>query len=582
MDILNYLLQTNLYLILFMGFYTVILRNETYFKQNRLFLNASIILSFTIPFLNTPWFNNLFLTNTIRESAIIPANFIFETVVVEDVEKSKTLATSDLFLFIYIIGLTFFFLRFIFRLLKLKSKLKEEKGSAFSFFNKLIVDKDLPNADTIINHERVHIRELHSVDIILAELSSIINWFNPIIYLYKKEIMQIHEFIADEEAAKNMECKSQYAMLLFNSAMGINPGQLTNNFFNNSILKRRIKMLNKTKSSKTGLWKYGLSAPLFTLMLIFSAASVAKQKTDLLVKAEELLMPLVSKEILVKDSVKNTEEITKIKPSVADEKPNSSNSIQDLQKNDFSTLWTHLQKNLRYPSSARENNIMGYAIVSFKVQSGKISNVKITKGLQNDIDLEVLRSFDLFKESVEAKDDEYSMAVAFQLAGMESKLVPLPDFGKTGKIQLIKTVFVVGYGQEKNTDKEVIKSPPTPPSPPKPVVDFGDVDNPPSFVGGMKAWGEYLKANLKYPDEARKNNVTGRVIVSFTILKSGDITDVKVLKGIGSGADEEAIRVLKESPKWTPGMINGKPVNVAFTLPISFQLATKPSGEKTN
>jgi TonB family protein len=593
MNILNYLLQTNLYLILFMGFYTVILRNETYFKQNRIFLNGSIILSFTIPFLNSPWFNDLFLTNKIRESAIVPANFIFETIVVEDVEKSKTWATSDLFLFIYIIGLTFFFLRFIFRLLKLKSKLKEEKGSAFSFFNKLIVDKNLPNADTIINHERVHIRELHSVDIILAELSSIINWFNPIIYLYKKEIMQIHEFIADEEAAKHMKCKSQYAMLLFNNAMGINPGQLTNNFFNNSILKRRIKMLNKTKSSKTGLWKYGLSAPLFTLMLIFSAASVAKQKTDLLVKAEELLMPLVSKEILVKDSVKNSKGITEIQSSVADEKPNSINSNENSQENDFNTLRKHLQRNLRYPSSARENNIIGYAIASFKVQSGKISNVKITKGLQNDIDLEVLRSLDLFKESVEAKDDEYSLAFAFQLLGIESNLIPPPPPGKTGNTYFLGTVTVTGYVQTKNTEKDVVKSPPAPPIPPTPVVispptpptpavDFGDVDNPPSFVGGMKAWGEYLQANLKYPEEARKNNVTGRVIVSFTILKSGDITDVRVLKGIGSGADEEAIRVLKESPKWTPGLIKGKPVNVAITLPISFQLASKPSGEKIN
>jgi len=581
MNILNYLLQTNLYLILFMGFYMVLLRNETYFKQNRIFLNASIILSFSIPFINSPWFNDLFLTNTIREKAIIPTNFMFETIVVEEIEKSKTWALSDLILVVYLTGLVFFFLRFIFRLFKLKSKLKVEKGSAFSFFNKLIVDKSLPDSDTIINHEKVHIRELHSLDIILAEISSIINWYNPISFLYKKEIMQIHEFIADEEAAKHMECKSQYAMLLFNNAMGINPSQLTNNFFNNSILKRRIKMLNKTKSSKTGLWKYGLSAPLFTLMLIFSAASVAKQKKDLLVKAEELLMPLVSKEILAKDSVKNTEEIIKIKTSIANEKPNSSNSIEDLQNNDFSTLRKHLQRNLRYPSSARENNIIGYAIASFKVQSGKISNVKITKGLQNDIDLEVLRSLDLFKETVEAVDDEYSMAFAFQLLGIESNLIPPPPPGKTENTYFLGTVTVTGYVQTKNTEKDVVKSP-TPPTPPTPVVDFGDVDVLPQFPGGMKGWGEYLQSALKYPDEAKKNKITGRVILSFIVLKNGSITDIKVLRGIGGGADEEAIRVVKESPKWNPGIIKGEPVNVAYTMPIFFQLAPKPSGEKTN
>jgi TonB family protein len=389
--------------------------------------------------------------------------------------------------------------------------------------------------------------------------------------------MQIHEFIADEEAAKHMECKSQYAMLLFNNAMGINPNNLTNNFFNHSLLKRRIKMLNKTKSSKTGLLKYGLSAPLFALMLIFSAASVAKQKTDLLAKAEEIFLPLVSKDIMAKDSVKNTKEITEIKSSVADEKPNSINSNEDLQKNDFNALLKHLQKNLRYPSSAKQNNITGYEFVSFKVESGKVTNVKITTSLQNDIDLEVLRTFDLFKESVEAGDDEYSMAIAFQLSGMETKLVLPPPPPTNGKSYFIGSVTVVGYSPANNTDKDIIQFPP-----PEKVVDSGDVDNAPSFVGGMKAWAEYLQSNLKYPEEARKNNVTGRVIVRFTILKSGDITDLKVLRGIGSGADEEAIRVLKESPKWTPRMINGKPVNVAFTLPISFQLAPKPSGEKTN
>lgn len=570
MNILNYLLQTNLYLILFMGFYTVLLRNETFFKQNRIFLVASIILSFGIPFLNSPWFNDLFLTNTIRETAIIPTNFMFETIVVEEIEKSKTWAVSDLLITVYVIGLSLFFLRFIFKLFKLKSKLKVEEGSAFSFFNKLIVDRNLPAAETIINHEKVHIRELHSLDIILAEISSIINWFNPIIFIYKKEIVQIHEFIADEEAAKHMDCKSQYAILLFNNALGINPNNLTNNFFNNSILKRRIKMLNKTKSSKTGLLKYGLSAPLFALMLIFSAASVANQRTDLILDAEELLKPLISINNLTKDDVNNIDELKTNNSTLLKETSNPSKSDQKLQKDDFTNLWNHLGKNLRYPASAKDNNITGNEFVSFSVKGGKISNVKITKALQNDIDLEVLRTFELFNESVQAIDGEYSMAIGFQLIGTESKLPPPPPSGKMGNTYFLGAISVTGYTSSKNTDKDVVRFPP-----PEVVFDYSEADVAPTFEGGMKGWAEYLQTNLKFPEEARKNKITGKVIVSFITSTSGEITDIKVLRGIGHGTEEEAIRVLKESPKWNPGIKNGKPVNVLWTLPISFALASK-------
>jgi TonB family protein len=77
----------------------------------------------------------------------------------------------------------------------------------------------------------------------------------------------------------------------------------------------------------------------------------------------------------------------------------------------------------------------------------------------------------------------------------------------------------------------------------------------------------------KYPSMARENNITGRVIVSFVVEKNGDLTDIKVLRGIGGGCDEEAVRVLKTAPSWKPGIQNGRPVRVAYTMPIFFQLA---------
>jgi protein TonB len=83
---------------------------------------------------------------------------------------------------------------------------------------------------------------------------------------------------------------------------------------------------------------------------------------------------------------------------------------------------------------------------------------------------------------------------------------------------------------------------------------------------------KYLAENLHYPDAARRNNVHGRIIVQFTVNEDGTISDCKVLRGIGSGCDEEALRVIKNMPPWKPGRQEGKAVKVLFTKPISFTL----------
>lgn len=107
------------------------------------------------------------------------------------------------------------------------------------------------------------------------------------------------------------------------------------------------------------------------------------------------------------------------------------------------------------------------------------------------------------------------------------------------------------------------------------IKDFASVEVLPEFEGGMAGWGRYLQKNLKYPAMARENNITGRVIVSFVVEKNGNLTDIKVLRGIGGGCDEEAVRVLKNAPAWKPGIQNGLPVRVAYTMPIFFQLAAE-------
>lgn len=104
------------------------------------------------------------------------------------------------------------------------------------------------------------------------------------------------------------------------------------------------------------------------------------------------------------------------------------------------------------------------------------------------------------------------------------------------------------------------------------VYTFTNVEAAPMYPGGMDKFYKFLADNIKYPAMAAENNVSGNVFISFTVEKNGALTDIKVERKLGYGTDEEAVRVLKLSRKWTPGMQNGKPVRVKYNIPIKFSL----------
>jgi len=101
---------------------------------------------------------------------------------------------------------------------------------------------------------------------------------------------------------------------------------------------------------------------------------------------------------------------------------------------------------------------------------------------------------------------------------------------------------------------------------------FQIVENPATFKGGIGAFYQYVQKNMKYPSQAQRMGLEGKVFVEFVVGKDGKITDVRVLRGIGAGCDEEAIKVLKNSPAWTAGRQRGRPVRQRMVLPITFKL----------
>lgn len=103
-------------------------------------------------------------------------------------------------------------------------------------------------------------------------------------------------------------------------------------------------------------------------------------------------------------------------------------------------------------------------------------------------------------------------------------------------------------------------------------LSFATIEVLPQFPGGQAGWGKFLSENINYPAKAIKEKIAGRVVLTFIVEKSGELSNIKLIRGIGGGCDEEAMRVLKMSPPWKPGYQNGRPVRVIYTMPISFNL----------
>ncbi|RYY07505.1 MAG: hypothetical protein EOP43_03040, partial [Sphingobacteriaceae bacterium] len=280
----HYLILANLYLAMFYGFYLLLLRKETYFMLNRVYLVSAAILSFFIPMIQSEWVQNLFITQKVQRTIYyLDPGSIYQ--VSPQADQGFTMA--QFFTTVYWAVAMLLLARLFYRFVKLKRLIQsEENGQAFSFFGRIKVDENLPEKEVIRQHEQLHARHLHSADVLLFEALTILNWFNPAIYLYRKSIKHNHEFMADQNAISFGADKSDYAMLLLSQQMGVQPNTLVNSFFNQSLLKQRIMMLHKNPSKKSALLKYGLSAPLFGLMLVFTSATVSREKTILKITAQ--------------------------------------------------------------------------------------------------------------------------------------------------------------------------------------------------------------------------------------------------------------------------------------------------------
>lgn len=573
----HYLLLVNLYLVLFFGFYALLLRRETFFQLNRVYLIGSAGLSFFIPLIHAEWVKDLFITRQVQSTIYSTSGP--EMIVGFEPLKNNPVTLGEIIVLLYVAGAALLAFRLIWQLFEVKRLINRPSKGAYSFFKTVKIQDDIATNPIISKHEAVHAQQWHSADVLFIEGVMIINWFNPVVYFYRFAIKNIHEFIADRQALKAGTSKADYALLLLSQTFSSPVHNLVNPFFNHSLLKQRIMMLQKNKSQRIKLAKYGLSAPLFILMLVLSSATISDSKaiTAINHKTDAVFAKPAASVVSIEEPVPATTNIATANTGASDIKAEFrapelvAKTTADTvpNKNIVFTAVEHapgfvggdaafgrfLAQNIKYPKAARENNIQGNVIANFIVEpNGDLTNIKILRGIGYGADEETVRILKLSPKWEPGIQNgkkvrvEYSVPVHFALATDTKVITYLP-------------------GQK------------LPPPTPEMVQEnknqvFTAVEQSPSFPGGNNAFGQYLAKNIRYPAKAREEKIQGRVIVTFVVEMDGSLTDVHVVRGIGGGADEEAVRVIKDSPKWIAGTQNGRKVRVQYTVPVSFALVT--------
>ena len=271
--------------------YFFLLRKETFFNSNRWFLLSGLITSILLPliiFTKVIWVNPS------------PSNFNWSKIQITTPIENNSFEINWYYAFgiIYGIGIILFLTKFAVDFFGLQKILKnkttqqqadfkfidvEEKIPPFSYFEYIVYNSSLYSdfeLNNILEHEKVHCSQNHTIDVLISRLFCTVFWYNPFIWLYKKAIMQNLEFIADSEAVKNIADKKSYQFTLLKITTHENCVVITNHFYQ-SLIKKRIVMLNKNQSNKKNSWKYAIMLPLLgVFMFLFQVKVIAQDKVE--------------------------------------------------------------------------------------------------------------------------------------------------------------------------------------------------------------------------------------------------------------------------------------------------------------
>lgn len=431
--LVNYIIASISYMLLFYLFYITLLSRDTTYRRNRIYLLSTLLLSLLLP-LVTIRVNSPVLAETgIRLQEIISLG---EITITPGSISTEISSTGTIFLTLYLVGfiISASLLAAVFiRLLIIKRRgtltgpniISAPLGSTsgFSAMGLIFINSDLDQGaqSRIIEHEKKHIRHNHFNDLLFIRIIGVIFWFNPLVYLYLHALKSIHEFQVDAEIIETGEDITNYRRLIMNQIFRTELFTIQSAFSGHTPIKKRFIMMTKEKSGKLSGLKLLALLPAFAAMfMLFSCTNEVMDEEG--IKANE--------EITSNDFMFTPD--TDIKPASA---PLTKSFIPEgefvfyvvenmptFQGGDVIKFRDWVQSNVVYPDIAKENGIQGIVFVQFVVsKEGKVGDISVTRSVDPSLDNEVIKtianspSWTPGFQRNEAANVRFSVAVKFQL-----------------------------------------------------------------------------------------------------------------------------------------------------------------------
>lgn len=592
---IQHLIHSSILAVLFYGVYHLFLRQETFFQWNRAYLLAIPLLSIAIPFFGAPFSIEL---TPLNETVIAPASLeMSETLVITDNATTAPIEKPIDYMMtafvIYGIGVFISLITFFYKISTINEIIRKgstyfsngllitrtsEKLMAFSFFNNIVIDEALNSEKTeeIINHERIHFKQRHSLDLMFYEVCKIIFWFHPTTYLAQRELKLVHEYIVDKYLLKNQE-SNNYQESLLKTVFGTDQFSLTSSYFNKSLLKNRILMLQKKKSTAKALFKLAFIIPVVIGSIIFTACTQDVEdlnSSDGISKLSQnekmtFLPRLSTFEFGTKDYYKGLTEddinfsktfMDKMR-AISKDKEVTAEMFKDLDFDRYLRISRKISENSE--TLVVDDTDNRFHIV--KITESPDSEPSYTGGPEawnsHASDAMVEGFLDgTGKDNVsDLTNDEYSKLCALILKAV------------TTSSDYIEEIVEVEEIKNSELGDESIYT----------DVPFAIIDEVPHFEHCTGTEAEIKKCTQdKITQFVNKNFNTGiakdmagrhKISVQFKIDQNGNAVDIKS-RAKSPELQEEAARVINMLPQMIPGKQNGQPVNVVYALPIIFQV----------